>query len=737
MPVRIAIQLIVAAITFVSLVGVARVSFEDQPRTIFSGNDAETRQLGRFFDDFGSDDNRLLVVMRADLTERDQVRTVRRLVEQLRGVEGIDDVMSIFDLRREDAVLEPLLPGDEDPEEFFADAVKEALRHPMAAGQFLSRDGRVSLVVVHVGEGLHTISGLAPVVQAVRQVVTEVAASSDLHPLVGGNPAVLVDSLAAVRRDQLRFGICSGVVTVAIAMVLFRCWTSLVVALIPPGLGALWTVGAMGWLGWPINGINSALPTVVFIIGFANGVHLLLEFRRQRTVLEDRFKALRQALATVAPACVMTALTSAIGFASLAAARTPSVQVFGISCAMGVLLALLAVLACMPVMCTYRFADRLGSFQRNRIESLVSSVLMRLLSVVLRNRRLIVIASFGLSVILLLMASRLRPDLRTTEAMSDASETARAMQLCDEGFGGSLGAYVVMQWPKGQTLEDRHVLVVAGHVHELLAKCEDLHEPMSILNVLQGLPRRSQPLERRVRHLSRFPEERLQALVRTDLRRMTIRARLPNTGAAAWDENLQRLRQQLGELEQQHPGFSFELTGSAVIVGHNMRRMIGDLARSLGMAALIIIPLIAIVFRSLGWGMISILPNATPLLLNAAALWILGEPLRITAVITFSICLGVAVDDTIHFMARVRHYRRQGVPIQDSITQAMEHVGVALVISTLVLIGGFSVMLCSEVPPIRWFSGLCCTAFASALVADLTMLPALMALGSRREDGTS
>ena len=154
--------------------------------------------------------------------------------------------------------------------------------------------------------------------------------------------------------------------------------------------------------------------------------------------------------------------------------------------------------------------------------------------------------------------------------------------------------------------------------------------------------------------LSARAGKQLVRLVSDEKRRLVVTAQVPNEGATALEKQLVPLERLLARIERQHPGYSIHVTGTVVAAARNMRSFIGDLGVSLAVASVLIFVVLAFAFRSLRLGLISVIPNSLPLLVTAAGLVLFGYPLQITSALTFSLCLGLAVDDTIHVMMRYR-----------------------------------------------------------------------------------
>jgi len=120
-----------------------------------------------------------------------------------------------------------------------------------------------------------------------------------------------------------------------------------------------------------------------------------------------------------------------------------------------------------------------------------------------------------------------------------------------------------------------------------------------------------------------------------------------------------------------------------------------------------------------------------PLLFTATYLVWTGEPLRLTSVLLFTVSLGIAVDDTIHFLVRFRRELAEGQNVDDAIRNSITSVGAALVVSTLVLIAGFSASAISVMPHSQLFSKLACISVAVAFIGDMVLLPAILRVAYR------
>ncbi|MDA0590239.1 MAG: efflux RND transporter permease subunit [Planctomycetota bacterium] len=169
-----------------------------------------------------------------------------------------------------------------------------------------------------------------------------------------------------------------------------------------------------------------------------------------------------------------------------------------------------------------------------------------------------------------------------------------------------------------------------------------------------------------------------------------------------------------------------------------VQRVVRELFHSLALAAVIIFLVITVTFRSLRIGLLSIIPNVFPLAATASLrAFFFGTSLDISSACAFAICLGIAVDDTIHFLIRFMHEREAGYEPPEAIHRTFVTVGSALVMTTVVMVSGFGSVMTSSLPTHFLFATMALTTIAAALVGDLILLPALLVQFPGRRSGSA
>jgi predicted RND superfamily exporter protein len=727
---RAATLLLLAAATIAAAAGVVQLRTDDRVRDLLKSEQGDYPRLQEFMESFGGDDNECLVVLQTDeVISAPRIARLEQFVDDVKQLDGIESVYSILDARRRRSVgrvLPLLVPRDGDPERL-ARARREAQEHPLVAGQLLSENGTITLVAVRLEGQSLDVRVLEERLAAIGRLARQLESESDFRVRMTGIPALRVEIVSRIQRNQLLFTATTLFLSGLAATWLFRRPAAVVLAAAGPVLGLFWTMGLLGWLGQPITPVTSIVPPLVLVIGFTDSIHLVFEVRCALAAGKPRKQAVLEAVQTLWRPCGFTAATTAFGFGSLILMTgLDAIRSFGMACALGTMCGYASVMIFTPLLASTGLAERMVDARAREGRPLwVDAALSRLMASIHRHARPIAITGLVLTALGSPCWFWLRADNRVGEFLPHDSPAYQALVQCEEAFGGALFLHVVVDWPAEANLETPEVRKCLADVHRIFEEEPTTRHPVSYLSVLRSLPGAEDDLAEKRRWLDAAPPEALARFARTDQRRAAVTAHIRDLGGAAHEPHFRHIEARLAELEQKHPGFRLWLTGSAVVSYRTANQMIEQLAPSLGLAAILIFASMALLFGSLRLGLISLVCNSLPLIGASAFLVIFRQPLQYTSVMVFSVCIALAADDTVHFLSRFRRELKHGD--RDAVVMhTMSHVGSALVVTTLVLLSGFASLLLADMPPIRLFGGLSCLVLLLAIVAELILLPALL-----------
>ncbi|MEM0924626.1 MAG: MMPL family transporter, partial [Planctomycetota bacterium] len=660
-----------------------------------------------------------------DFFDAESLRTLRRVINDLENLPQVRSILWLDNIPEFNlfGLSGTLLPSDNASPRRLAMARERVLANPLAVGQFISDDARTLLLHVNL-DWFHVRSDDDASFALSKAAQRSAGETSPIEFLITGQVPLYAMTAKNHVTDSTKYQVIGYSIMMIAALVLFRGISAVLIVAAAPATGVFWTMGMLHFFDLQDNPFNDTIvPVMTALVGLTDSVHLMSEIRQQRASGLETRQAYRRGVARVGLACLLTSVTTAIGFLSLMYAHHEIVQQFGKCCVVGITMTFVSVLTVTPLGCRSPLGKKLHV---GIGKSLIDGQLQRLGPIVgwvVRHFRPMSLAAIVSTAALALWGSQLTPDEKRYSGLSESGEPARALRLLDRELGGLEFGYVRVSWSVEQT--DVDVLGVLEQSEKLLRSEPLIGNPIGLQSLLKVLPGDGDAAER-MSLLELLPPSLKRAFYIPEYRYAWIQFRVQDRGIAAYGPPFEHLEAAFEEMSKANPGFRFQLDGEAVYRWRNVYQIVTDLAKSLGTASIVIWIVLSIVYRSLRIGLISIIPNVFPLVATASVLVFWGQHLEIVTVCVFTICLGIAVDDTIHFLTRYQEESREGGEHEEVISRAFAGVGSALLMTTLVLVTGMGSAILGDSRDARMFGIMGCLTLATALFADIAFLPALL-----------
>jgi hypothetical protein len=566
-------------------------------------------------------------------------------------------------------------------------------------------------------------------VEAVDAWVAEHPPPEGVAARVGGLPAVQAEMVQTLREDQALLVSLAVVGSLLVLLLGFRSWAGVLLPLGAAGMTSGIVVGTMALVGEPLNLLNNVVPPLLITIGLGDAVHLLVRYREELRRDPDRIAASRRTMRAMMGACLLTSVTTAVGFASLMVNDTALMRRFGLTAALGVMLAYLITVIFLPA----ALPDFRVRPSGPRTGGGLDRAIRRLTRLATRRPRLVV----GLSALAFLGAVAVGGGVRLDGALVDqlepGSRVRETVRILEDELDGVRTLEVGFEGPEGRYASGAGLREVARFEAWLRTQPEVLRVggPGELVGALwQQLAPGAERAE-----AWRDPERAaaLAALAdaaapETWARRVSEDASRARVVVRVRDEGQRPIGRLIDRIEAQLAGADAVVGGEAYRTARGLVRLVEDLTASLALAVLVIFVMLGLLLRSVRLGLISVLPNVLPLGLTLAYMALRGIPLQASTAIVFSVSIGLVVDGTIHILARYREEIGHGRARRAALRASMAGSGRAVVIGALTLLLGFIALLFASFVPIRLFAELSIVAIATALVAELLVLPALLAL---------
>lgn len=561
---------------------------------------------------------------------------------------------------------------------------------------------------------------------------------------VAGEPAMLRDGFAMLERDGNLLGTGSGLLAGAVLLACFRSIRWLVVPLAVVLL-ALWTTrGLLAVAGLRLTMVSTMLSAMVTVVGIATVTHLIVEFRRQRSLGLEPADALRASITLLLWPITGAIATDFIGFGSLMASDVGPVHDFGIMTALGAAMVLVAAAITVPFLALAGRFD--GDPRMAWGEDTLEAGLDRLVKRIIRHPLPILAGSVIVVVASMAGMRWLTVETDFTKNFRDASPTVAAYEMVESRLGGA-GVWDVLV-PATEPIDAAQLDAVA-HLGDRLRMevvttgtggqtAPALTKVMSVADVLSAaplLPRKLQALT--VNAMLRQEGDKQPAFVRSLVGRdprdggtwlrvmLRARERQPATVKRAVIDQVRRIAAE--EYPDGADGRGAEVTGFFVLLSQLVDRLLADQWLTFLLAGCGIFLLLAVAFRSLLLAAVAIVPNSLPIFVVLGLLGWLGIRINMGTAMIAAVSMGLSVDSSIHYITAFRRRLAEG-SVAAALATAHQTAGRAMIFATLALAVGFLALTTSGFMPTVSFGWLSCLTLLGGLAGNLVVLPVLLTL---------
>ncbi|MEM8574773.1 MAG: MMPL family transporter [Pseudomonadota bacterium] len=724
---------VIAALTMPLAFAAAKVEFSSDIREIFRSGTQEYRNLQMVEKQYPqTGEDVLLLVQAPDLFTRDNLKQLRELHLNLHFAEGVKHVTSMFsahDAPDASGNAEAVFPMDLDGVDL--SALRETLLgHPFVSEKLLSADAQTALFVVAI-EPRPKIEDLRIVADDLRQVTDEALTGTDMQAELSGVAFFRLEIVGALIRDQ-RLLIGAGfAVSLIICLLFFRSPVYALLAGVPAGIAVLWTLGLTELRGQEITVLTGVVPGLVTVLVFASSLHLMFGIKRRLVAGDAPQAAIMSSVREIGPACVLAAMTTAIALLSLTLVPHTLVSGFGLTAAIGTAVAFLVTITVLPALGAVLLGrqNRSDNSDRtlDRVFTATGAVCARLGRAILARPALVLSAGLLFAVTAGILYATISPSYQYRDYLPTNSQSSRVMDVVDTEFGGTEAILLHVQWPKDNALDPAEVLSVVADAHKTLESLPLVTRAVSVHGIETWMERGGLTRERVLDFLEEAQSPLIERMLSADNNSALVTGYFPAVDASELVPVLEALELDLAALRAANPGVGFVATGIAPHSARASYEMIIELNRSLLIAIGLNILLIGLVFWSLRAGLYSMLTNVLPIAVAGAILHLTGAGLQFTCVVAFTIGFGIAVDNAIHILNYYRLMRSKGEAVRPALEETIATIGPALAVGCLVLIVGFGGTVLSELPSLRLFGQVVIMLLAAALLANLLVLPALIA----------
>jgi hypothetical protein len=695
---------------------------------LFSQNDPAVERYFSFRDEFGREDNVITIIYEPiDPIDRGLFKELEKLTYDIEDINGVASVVSVFSLSDIDTKA---WLGDiyNDDQAWNRDTILTKLKYiqsdPSIGSRVLSNDLRFGAFMLTLSDDANNHQDRSALLKKIKKLALDTSPSWTFS----GVSVLRTEYVRYMLRDNFLFLPPIAIILISILGYVFRNWVFVGLPLLTVLITVIWLLGIMGLFGLEINIMTYIVPTLLFIIGISDAIHIQARFREN--LARDSSNPCESMLLTMvqmSKVIFLTSLTTSIGFVALMTTSINIVQEFGLEIALGVMIAWLVSILLVP-----SGIMLFESFEKGK-DNTFSPLLNWLSNVIPRHPWAFIIIPLIISFTSIYKIKDLSTDASLMDDLRPQNKLYHDLKMTEKYFGGVLPFEVLLRLDqknegKNKTVLDPDIFPFLEDVEDLLK--EELMESrfFSMSTLLRSIKRMrgdedsvSYNSEMINQILGGRSKQQLQ-LVNSDQNTLRITGLIENKTSS----EMESIYTKLDSLSKSFPPYlEIECTGTTVVALRTNDYLVQSLVNSLGIALLFISIVMAFMFRKKSILFASLVTNLIPIFTVLGVLSWLGVSIRPPTAMTFSVALGIAVDDSLHFLLRYRKELKQGMTRVEAIRATIMNTGSALMITTTILVSGFSVLLLSAFLPTYQFGLLSAGMIGTALLCDLTLLPAL------------
>ncbi|MEL6674046.1 MAG: MMPL family transporter [Bacteroidota bacterium] len=703
----------------------------------------------KFKEVFGDDANVMVATVEGDVFSYDFFTGLYDLTEEIEKVEGVESVISLtrlYDVVRDDTLegfqLRPLVsqrPGSQAEVDSIGKRVRDLAFYE---GLLLNEKTGTALIAVSFNPGLLDTDQKVPLLAAGQAPIEAFANRFDIEPHYAGMPVLRVNMHDSVKKELYKFLLLALVVTALSLIVFFRSFYTMIAPMVVVLAVIVFSMGLIGLFDFKISLITGVIPALITVISIPNSIYLITKYHIEFRRTGNKMKSLILVIEKIGIVTVMTNATTAVGLGVLSFTDIKPLQEFGVVAGLSVVAAFFISLLLIPIFFSFlppptpsqtKHLDRRGlGFAIKSLQQAVS-----------HHRWAIYTITAFLGLASIYGMTMVQPVAYIVDDVPQDSKLLTDLRHIEGQFNGALPFEILVDTKKKNGVLRRRALMDISRMQDSLATYHDLSRSISVADFAKffnqsffdgdpsfyELPSRNQSpaILSYVRKTAFFGEQNAlsKSLTDSSLAVTRISASVRDIGSLEMEKLVDSVRKDVAEIFDT-TRYQTYVTGTTQIFIKANDALIENLLWSLVIAFFVIAIIMGVLFKSMRMVLISLVPNLLPLVMVAGLMGFTGIALKPSTALVFGVAFGIAVDDSIHFLARYRLARKLGDSVRGAVSNSFQDTGVSMIYTSIILFFGFVCFTASDFGGTKALGLLTSITLGIAMFSNLLFLPALL-----------
>jgi len=739
-------------------------------------------EYNNFRDQFGRDELIIVAIRSSEIFEGNFLEKLKKLHEDLKeNVPYIEDITSLINARntrgeKDELIVEDLLENWPNTPEEMALIRQRTIDNPLYKNLLISEDSKMTTIVIQTqahssaGEGIDVLEGFeddanrdltdsgksdgkeyltdkenSEVVHAVNKIA-EKYKGPDFEIYIAGLPAVTHFLKQSMMKDVRRFLLLSFITVAILLFIMFRRVSGVVLPLLIVILSLVSTMGLMAVFGAPIKLPTQILPSFILAVSVGYSVHILAIFYQNFLKSRSREEAIVYSVGHSGLAVVMTAATTAGGLFSFSTSEVAPIADIGIFAGTGVLLAMVYTIILLPALLAVMPVKIIKNKRELSEDTAIDRFLAKTGRISTGHPYKILIISAVIIALSIVGIMRIRFSHDVLKWLPKENSSRIATEKIDKELRGSVSLEIIIDTGKENGLYDPDILnrmeetvayletleagkVFAGKAWSLTAILKEtnraLHENRQ---EFYAIPQNKNLIAQELLLFENSGSDDMEDFTDNRLSKARLMVKVPFVDAVAYTEFLEKVND---HLQKMYPDVRITVTGMTALLFRTVTNAIAGMSKSYIYALIVITILMIILIGRVRIGLLSMVPNLAPIIVTLGIMGWLKIPMDLFTMLVGNIAIGLAVDDTIHFMHNFRRYFEESGDAKFAIMETLHTTGRAMLVTSCVLSVGFFIFMFATMNNLIHFGFLTGLAIVLALLADYFIAPALMVVVNR------
>ena len=758
---------------------VPQIKMDTSTEGFMHDDDPVLLTYNNFREQFGRDERIVLAIKNDNIFSIDFLTKLKSLHKEIEtNVPYVEDVTSLYNVRNTrgdgdklitDDLLEPFPRTNSD----LSDIKKRAMESHFYKDLLISQDGKMTTIIIetdaysHEGEQKVSVEdefsdGFEESATQNSKVEKKFLTDQENHELLdaitkiadkyradgltiymAGSPAVNNALKAQMKADMQKFMRITFLIIFIFLFVVFKRASAVFYPLLVILLSLLTTVGTMAWVGTAFKLPTQIVPSLLLAVSVGATVHILSIFFDKFNQSGNKKEALTYTLGHSGLAIAMTSVTTAIGVGTFSGSAVAPISDLGIFASLGVMVSLLLTLTLLPALLSITKLKPKEQSKAGRIDNLMKKLAL----IPVKHTKAVLIGSFLVVAISLVAATQVKLSHNPLNWFQPDNINRVSTNVIDKQMNGTVTIEVVVDtgkengWVNPKKLEKLNAFsskVEAykdefTHVGKVISLATIVKETNRALHENKEeyytIPKEGNLVSQELLLFENSGSDDLEDVVDSQFSKARITIKLPWTDTIKAVQVLDFVKT---EAEKTFSEDKVETTGMIPLLINTFSNAVHSSVTSYIMAAIAITFMMMLILGSPRLGLISMIPNFTPIIMGLFIMYIGGMPLDMFTLLIGSIAIGLAVDDTIHFMHNFKRYYLETNDVQLAMENTFFTTGKAMVITSLVLSLGFYAYMAANMISVQNFGILTGSIIIFALLSDLLLAPALMVVVAKR-----